>query len=103
LLTTRQPQRLARGGPKAGRGRPCLAGHHEKWLELKGIDVYEWAFKQTALEDLLEQASGVGGFRARNCANIDEDGYCTWWTYGGYYRKANRLRCAFCDGFEDAR
>jgi hypothetical protein len=81
---------------------------HEKWHELKGLSVFEWAFRQTALEDLLTQARGVGRFRFRNCANINEDGYCTIWTYGGddgkrHYRKGNPLRCAFCDDFEDAR
>jgi len=81
---------------------------HEKWAELKNLSVCEWALKQTALEDLLKQAEVVGGFRFRNCSNIDEDGYCTWWSHKGddgkrYINKAKRFRCAFCNGFEDAR
>jgi transcriptional regulator with XRE-family HTH domain len=78
---------------------------YEKWLDLKGVNVMEWIFRQVAMEDLLEQAKSLGGFRVENCAKVNAVGYCTNWKYEGndgesYYKKANPLRCAYCDRFQ---
>ena len=97
---------------------------YQAWIELKEIDVNQpTVLKQvreirgklsdhlisldhTSLGRLLHHARDIGMSKKDSCKNVDEYGCCTLWFWSRtdgskYYKKADPLRCTFCDGFEE--
>ena len=97
-----------------------VQGIYKEWVELKQMDVNQpnlsrldsklkdHILSHSVLDSLLEHAGDVGSFRKDYCRSVDSNGFCTVWNYpkengSQFLKKAQALRCAFCDNFTDTR
>ena len=69
-----------------------------------------------SIKTLIGHAEDTGGFKAKNCAHMDKEGYCTYWRWpdppthhaknhkrnveGTYHISAGALFCADCHAFK---
>lgn len=69
-----------------------------------------------SINTLVKHAKDTGGFKAKNCAHVDKEGYCTDWGWEGppthhtknykknaegkYHIPAEALLCADCNAFK---